>query len=462
MNRVPLTEQYKKRLAISESVYNKTHENAIMNVNLKETVAKVLSNTSEYIKFRLKESFSNSVGTQRADMGDFKKFTLDVTTVTLPSLIANDLVLVTSMPSFTGSIQYYKFIAGSNKGGIIGHGENATEFNSPFALGEMTPERMHYTSQAVVDVIVPDAEGKAILAWTPVLLDKDGKLIGGLVGAESGAEIEVINAETGEVKVTGASGAVRVKYLYDQVRIPQNDLPIYNVKVERIPLEAKPRRIAIYYSQMAAFQAQQENNVDLGKLLQTQAVGELAYEIDTEVVTLLAKSAPKDATLTFNKTPRTGVSLAEHYEGFSEVIERASQIIYDRTGKHAANYMICASNVKTMLPLMRGWKAASTSKINGPYFAGTLNGIKVFVSPALKAGTFVCGFNGEDLMTSAAVLAHYMAIVPTALLQFADGGNSQGFSTLYDLKIINPALLVAGQVTENPDVVNMHIDNMEG
>ena len=449
-NKISLTEAYKKRLSICESVYAKTHENATMSVNLKETVAKVLSNTSEYIKFRLKESFANSVGTQRADMGDFKKFTLDVTTVTLPSLIANDLVMVVSMPSFTGSIQYYKFIAGSNKGGIKA---GKTEFNSPFALAPMSEERMAYTSSAVVDVITPDGEGKAFLAWTPI----SSAFAPELVGAESGASIKVINAETGEVKVEGTSASVlRVKYIYDNVRIPQNDLPIYNVRVERIPLEAKARRIAIYYSQMAAFQAQQENNIDLGKLLQTQAVGELAYEIDSEVVTLLAKSAPKDATLSFNKTVPAGVSKAEHYEGFSEVIERASQIIYDRTGKHAANYMICSSSVKTMLPLMRGWKAASTSKISGPYFAGTLNGLKVFVSPAIEAGKFVCGFNGDDLATSAAVLAHYMAIVPTALLQFADGGNSQGFSTLYDLKLLNDCLLVAGEVVELPQVVEVH------
>ena len=445
---ISLTEAYKRRLAVSESVYSKNHENASLSLAQKETIAKVLNNTSEYIKFRMNEAFSNSVGTQRADMGNFKKFTLDVTTVVLPNLIANDLVIVQPMPSFTGSIQYYKFVAGSNKGGI----KQGDEFNSPFALAPMTDERMNYTSQAVVDVITIDGEGKAFLAWTPIAIGEDGKpLVLDLVGADSGASIELVDAATGEVAVTGATGVARVKYLYDQVVIPQNDLPIYNVKVERIALEAKPRRIAIYYSQMAAFQAQQENNIDLGKLLQTQAVGELSYEIDTEVVKLLAESAPLDATLHFNKACPTGVSKAEHYEGFSEILEKASQIIYDRTGKHAANYMICASNVKTMLPLMRGWKEANRGKIAGPYFAGTLNGLKVFVSPAIKPGKFVCGFNGDDLATSAAVYAPYMAIVPTALLQFADGGNSQGFSTLYDLKLLNPALLVAGEVVDRPE-----------
>jgi hypothetical protein len=40
-----------------------------------------------------------------------------------------------------------------------------------------------------------------------------------------------------------------------------------------------------------------------------------------------------------------------------------------------------------------------------------------------------------------------MAVVPTQLLGFADGGMSQGFSTMYDLKLLNKDLLVAGRIT---------------
>ena len=200
-----LTEAYKRRLAVSESVYAKNHENASLNLAQKETIAKVLNNSSEFIKFKMNEAFANSVGTQRADMGNFKKFCLDVTTVVLPNLIANDLVIVQPMPSFTGSIQYYKFVAGSNKGGIVGGGPRGTEFNSPFALGPMTEDRMNYTSAAAAEEVELDAEGKAVLAWTPV----DKRFAPQLVGADSGATITVINWELGEIKVEGASGKVK-------------------------------------------------------------------------------------------------------------------------------------------------------------------------------------------------------------------------------------------------------------
>lgn len=41
-----------------------------------------------------------------------------------------------------------------------------------------------------------------------------------------------------------------------------------------------------------------------------------------------------------------------------------------------------------------------------------------------------------------------MSIVPTQLLQYADGGNSQGFSTMYALEKLNDNLVIAGKVVD--------------
>lgn len=153
-----------------------------------------------------------------------------------------------------------------------------------------------------------------------------------------------------------------------------------------------------------------------------------------------------DPALTFSKTLPVGVSKFEHYDGFVEILEIGKQKIYDATKKFAPNYMICASDVLPVLSICKAWKAAPTGTINGPYLAGEINGLKVFVTPNIAAGKFVLGVNGNDMMSSAAVYAPYMAIVPTQLLGYADGGMSQGFSTLYDLQMLNPALLVAGEI----------------
>lgn len=424
-----ILEAYQKKLAISEKVYAKEHGGRTLSEAKKVAIARVLANTSEY----LNEAFANSVGTQLASMKDFKKFCLDLTTVALPNLIANDLVIVYPMKSRTGFIQYLQFTAGSNKGGVA----QGDLFNDPFRLGAMTEDRVNYTAAKVVETI---AEGQEALAWGPVVAGSVEKFTDGKWTKVEG-------------EYTPKAGD-KVRYEYDNVVIPQHDIPVLNARMEGIALSAKARRISVYYSQMAAFQAKTEMGIDLGEVLATQACAELSYEIDTEIVKLLVENATSHEDLTFNKTLPAGVSKRDHYAGFAEVIELASQHIYDATQKHAANYMIISSSIKPILVLMEGFVAATTSKINGPYFAGELNGIKVYVSPAIEQGKYVLGYNGDDMVTSAAVYAPYMAIVPTQLLGFADGSMNQGFSTMYDLKLLNPSLLVAGKVVSEPQVVN--------
>ena len=394
----------------------------------------------------LNEAFSSSMGTQRSDMGEFKKFCLNLTTVALPNLIANDLVIVSPMSSMTGYVTYVEYTTNKTK---FGEGEddviNAGGFkNNPFRLGDVDA---NYTLSAVVEDV--DVAGDIDFAFTPA----KGTVRFKATGTNEYVDL-VADAETGKytVKTTG-----KVAYQYDNINVPMNAEAIPTVKAEMksIALLAKARRIAVYYSQIAAFQAKTDYGFDLGDQLAEKAVGQLSYEIDTEVVNLLDETAGEGATkvyadsdvkLEWSREHAIGVSKAEHYEGFAEVIEVGRQIIYDRTKRFAPNYMIIASDVLPILTFMKGFQAAPAGQINGPYFAGTLNSLKVYVSPAIEKGRFLLGVNGDDMMSSVAVYAPYMAIVPTQLLQYADGGTSQGWSTLYDLKVLNKDLIVAGQV----------------
>ena len=128
-------------------------------------------------------------------------------------------------------------------------------------------------------------------------------------------------------------------------------------------------------------------------------------EIDTEITDLLIDHAEAATELTWSKTLPVGVSKTEHYEGFSEMVEIARQKIYDKTKRFAPNYMLIASDILPVLTFIKGFNAAPAGQINGPYFCGTLNGLKVFVTPNIQAGTYVIGVNGSDLMSAAAVYA---------------------------------------------------------
>lgn len=418
-----LFEAYKNRLAVSESVYGKMHNGDKMSNSRKLATAKCLENVNKFMN----EAFDQSVGTQRADMGMFKKFALNLTTVALPNLISHDLVIVHPMSSMSGYITYIEYQYASNKGQT----KQGDLISNPFGFGNVDAD---FTGSRVVENV---EAGEIVFAWKPQA--GSVKFL-----AEGASEYVALDAVDGKYT---APAAGKVAYVYDNVVIPQNDLPMIKAEMKSIALVAKARRIAVYYSQIAAYQAKTDYGVDLGDQLAEKAVGELSYEIDTEVTNLLIENAAEDAELVWSKTLPVGVSKAQHYEGFAEILEIAKQKIYDATKKFAPNYVICASNLLPVLSVITAYKAAPTGAINGPYFAGTINGLKVFVTPNIEPGKFVVGCNGSDMMSSAAVYAPYMAIVPTQLLGYADGGMSQGWSTLYDLKILNKNLLIAGRIT---------------
>lgn len=418
-----LFEAYKNRLSVAESVYGKMHNGEKMNNNRKLVTAKCLENVNKFMN----EAFDQSVGTQRADMGMFKKFAMNLTTVALPNLIAHDLVIVHPMSSMSGYITYIEYQYASNKGQT----KQGDLISNPFGFGNVDAD---FTGSRVVENV---EGGEIVFAWEPQA--GSVKFL-----AEGASEYVALGAANGKYT---APAAGKVAYVYDNVVVPQNDLPMIKAEMKSFALVAKARRIAVYYSQIAAYQAKTDYGVDLGDQLAEKAVGELSYEIDTEITNMLVENAVEDAELVWSKTLPVGVSKAEHYEGFAEILEIAKQKIYDATKKFAPNYVICASNMLPILSVITAYKAAPTGAINGPYFAGTINGLKVFVTPNIEAGKFVVGCNGNDMMSSAAVYAPYMAIVPTQLLGYADGGMSQGWSTLYDLKMLNKNLLIAGRIT---------------
>ena len=70
MARKNLMEAYRKRISIAEAVYSRNHEGQKMDNHRKLTVAKVLDNTNKF----LTEAFGPANATQRADMGEYKRF----------------------------------------------------------------------------------------------------------------------------------------------------------------------------------------------------------------------------------------------------------------------------------------------------------------------------------------------------------------------------------------------------
>ena len=442
-----LLETYSRQLKVAEAYVAKTFDGKEVSNNTKLTTAVLLDNTNRWIT----ESMNTTIaGGQRSDLGEWKKFCLNLTNIAVPSLIANDLVIVHPMTSFSGSIAYLEYVAKTNKNNM-----KDIVLNSVFGMGTdaASEDRMAYTSQIIVE------NGTAPAAFTGEQIVTDGITY----VAENGVDVKratikyigtkVVDGKTvSAVQYDDATGMTveKVAYVAKQFQMettPATEIPTIAPQMKRIALVAEPRRIAVKYDQITAFQAKTDYGFSLDKQIAEQACGELAYEIDTEIVDMLYKAAfDHTDVLTWSKTLPVGVSKFEHYNGFLEVIEEARMIVYNRTRKFHPNYMVIASDILPVLKFVNGFSAVKAGKMNGPYKVGSIDGLDVYVSPELKAGDFFLGLNGSDMMTSAGVYAPYMAIVPTQLLGTPDGALAQGFSTWYAKALLNKNLLVAGRI----------------
>lgn len=423
----------------------------------------------------MNEAFANSVGTQRSDLGKFKVFALDITTLAIPNLIVNEIFMVVPMSSFTGYLTYMEYALGTDKGGAGGEAEadpyhNAMsvygedpdrEWNarnviaSPFrGFGEMTAEREAYSGQAVVETLASDKK----LSWTPVKVAFD---MDALDSEGNPTELAVEADGT----VTNGTVGHKMKYIYDNQYIPQKKLPTLVGRMQGIALTARARRLAVYYSQIAAFQSKNDYGMDFESTISQQAQAELQYEIDAEAVFMVKEEADKiaegDARLVkWIDEELDTISYSMKAEGFARKIEQAKAAIYKVTGRFMPNWMLVGPEVMPILTFVPGFNASNASVANGPYVAGTVNGLKVVVSPMLGKEC-ILGVLGADGKTATGVFAPYMPIVPTQLLGFADGTMSQGFSTLYDMKILNASLIAKIEITTGNDMFLGQVQHVE-
>ena len=180
----------------------------------------------------MNEAFDASQGTQRADMGMFKKFAMNLTTVAVPNLIAHDLVIVHPMSSMSGYITYIEYTRSTAKGATKGNELIA----NPFQIGGVD---VNYTGATVVET----AEEAGKTKWNAHgCFDAEGKFQEGKVMKADGTVINVADIQVGD----------DITYVYNNIVIPQDKLPTIKAEMKSIPLVAKARRIAVYYSQIAA------------------------------------------------------------------------------------------------------------------------------------------------------------------------------------------------------------------
>lgn len=405
-----LLKKYDERIKLAESIRSK--KGLEMNFERKLALAQTLENTRKQI--RAMEAVDFSGATNPSQVGQYKRYAVDMVTAVVPNLIAYDCVSVQALDNRVGMINYLEFAYGSNKGTA----KQGQVFASALGYQGMNEE---YTSNRITGesfTVAKDPAGKtvvqtAILAFGPVLkgtvsayvsptlkFQDDGN--GGLVGTgiETGG---TINYDTGEItyKVSDQLDAAEtgtIGYSYDNETVPV-EAPQMQMKITSLPVTTTSRKLAAIWSFDAAYELEKEYGSSMQSLMATQATAEIAQEIDNEITLDLYRIASAGPEVRWSKVQPTGVNIVDHYDSFWNKVVEGSNQIFDATRRVHANFMICGIGVDNVLKCMRNFDSANDTTSVGPHFVGTLGGmIKCYVNPNYGQDEFVLGYKGPNTL----------------------------------------------------------------
>lgn len=417
---------HEARIAAAENV--RKRKGLDMSFEKKLATAICLENTRRQI--RTMEAFNGSA-TQPSNIGQYKRFAMDMTATLIPNLIAPDLVSVQALENRVGMINILEYQYGSDKGAA----KNGQVFASPLAYQGMNTE---YTASTVTETFVEagaatDAAGNYIPNWTPVI---------NAFNMKQNKAIEIVD---GAFKKEDIADGDTIVYRYDNETVPV-EAPTMKLDIRSLPVETHSRKLKALWSFDAQYELYKEYGSDLQTMLATQAVAEIQQEIDNEITFDLYKYANAGPEITWSRMQPNGVSQADHYDSFYAKIVEGSNQIFGATRRCRANWMVCGLNVASVLQVMRNFDASEDTTAIGPHFIGTIGQIRVYVNPNYDSNVFVLGYKGPNLMDAGYAYCPYMPITTTGMVTLDDYQSREGWATTYGTKLINPRLYVKGRI----------------
>ena len=439
-------EQMKSKIRAAEMLHRRQFSQEVKN-----TSAVILKNTISVL-----ESYegigSNSAVAQMNPVGSYKNFIIKVASLGIPALDVFDWVAVESMATANSQVLFTRYVRMSNKG----QSKQGDVVSDPFGIyyRDVNGERenavdANYSSELVVEEVKIESS-KATLKWLPVR-EVVSVVSGGAVLAE-GTDYDIAD---GVITLKGSHASdlsAVVTYRWDNKHLPAEDLPTFGAKVEAIPLVAKPHKLRIVFDALDNLIYKNDYNIDISKELPKKAVEDFMFSIATKVSNeIVAKAPTSQYTMPFSLAAPDGW-IAQHFAAFGLVLNAAAAAITKVTNIYAGNRCFIGSALVPVVMGTPGFKAADTEGKLGTQLIGSIGNLKIYYKPDMDSYTYVVFSKGQGTELSVGVLGIYLAalpasIIPTQLLEFADGMNSQGFYSLYDYVHINPMLSVKGVVT---------------
>lgn len=434
------------------------------------TLAEAFVNVQENVGRELRESVVAGIINQ-GDVPTYERKIKNINTFVMPTLIAPNFAVTEPMESRFKDVVYTDYQYGTAKGEV----EKGTSFENAFKLnygvnkdgaytGSLVPEQVKVTSaQASAHKLVLSE----VCAWIEnVTALKIGETAYEIITSGVPTKDVSVLFANGELTFASGDGTADTKFVenavvkllgtYDNITVPQKKLPAIAIKEKHITLDGARicRRLGLSVNDIAAFLYEREIGASMIKNLTEVAKAMVSFDIDNQIVSEIVEKGTAPATpIVFDKKLSYSQTKSLHYADFADTILTASNLIYTRTGKFRANKMIIGINVLNVVAYLPGYKASDEVQVNGPFKAGTYNGIEIFVSPVLDADTWVVLHNGGNLKGANSIFAPFMPVAPgqvieTMGLEYPDGTTEKGFFALYDFQVVNPDFIVKGTITD--------------
>lgn len=409
--------------------------------------------------------------TRSALVGGFSDHLFPIVRAGFATNVINDLVSVQPTTRRQATVIYWNWIVGSNKGSYV-QGQKLFD-----ALTGKQDAGTNFTSE-LIDTEAVAALGSAGTTISGTLAFNDGGGVrpgtvkvtatatsggagmimvdngrGAFVSADLTVASSSINYATGAWSITisgdtfTTAATNTTRYRWDSEG--SSMLPQVDVQITQSTVETERRGLQLNYSTEAMMDIQQELGQSLEPNLVQGAAEEMNNEVARQLISEMWSVAP--VVSTFDITPGTGLTRAEHLRDLVYNLTQASNNIQSRTRKGHGNFLLVdagAANVLITIGAPLFVKAPDPVSVNGVYFLGTLNGqFKVYMdmnlallTGASAVGNILMGFKGREFFEAGLVYSPLNALYTTDTTTLANFMAQKGMASRYATKMVNPDL----------------------
>jgi len=239
-----------------------------------------------------------------------------------------------------------------------------------------------------------------------------------------------------------------------------------NVQILKQVVEAKTRKLSARWTFEAAQDAQAMHGLDVEAEIMAALAQEITVEIDQEILASLRALA--GSTFSYNQAAVSGTAtfVGDEHAALAVLINRAANLVAQRTRRGAANWAVVSPAALTVLQSATTSAFARTTEgtFEAPTntkFVGTLNGaMRVYVdSYASDSQAVLVGYKGSSEADAAAFYCPYVPLMSSGVvLDPATFEPVVGFMTRYGyVELTNTASSLgnAGDYVEEIGVSNL-------